>query len=135
MKLRYLILLCGALTVAGCGGGGGGGGTGTPPVQPTPTPKPPALAVTPSQLSLNASGATATFAASEGNYSAQFSAVTADPASCTNVATVAGTAGTPNSYTVTAGNTAGTCTIKVDDGSGQSATVTVTVTLTQGSIQ
>ncbi len=136
MKVRYLFLAC-ALSLAACGGGGGGGGNsgGTPPTT-APSSAPGALSVTPKSISLNAAGATQTVTASEGSYSGSFTA--SAQTTCTGIASIGPATSTPGSsatFTVTAGTTAGSCSLSVSDNAGHTSTIPVVVTITQGTIQ
>jgi hypothetical protein len=100
------------------------GGTTIALVSPSGT-----VYVNQSSFSLTQSGQTATLNASENGFSGNFSAVSSAP----SVASVSPSSGT--AFTITAGSTAGTATITVSDGLGNSAQVTVGVTLTSGTIQ
>jgi hypothetical protein len=85
--------------------------------------------VSQSSIDFTASGQTASVTASEANFGGAFGALSANGA----IATVNPASGA--TFTITAGTSAGTTTIAVTDGHGQTVNVTVNVTLTTGTIQ
>jgi len=119
MKLAFFAVVATAIIASGCSAGALIGALGIP--TPTPMPK---LVVTPKSLTMKTSGPTQvqTITASETGdsfFSAQSSDVT--------IATVAAVPNTTNAFQVTAVG-AGTNTIDVSDGNGQTTKVPVTVT-------
>ncbi len=119
MKVSLFAIFAAALLLGGCGLGGA-----LNPLNliPSPTPTPP-LTTVPKSLTMQTSGASSqqTITASESGNSF-FSAQTTN----VNVASVAPVNGTTNAFMVTA-VAAGTCSIKVSDGNGQTVSVAVTV--------
>lgn len=130
MKKPLFVCLSVAL-LAGCSGGGGGGSVPAG-VPPTPAPTFGLLQVTPTQIALNAPGATQAVTASQSNYGGAFT-VAVDPASCNGVASVQ-QSGNNASFTVVAGQTAGHCRMTVTGGGSAQVALDVTLTVTQGSI-
>lgn len=119
MKTAFLAILISAIVASGCSAGALAGALGIP--APTPTPQ---LVVAPKSLTMKTSGPTQnqTITASETG-STFFTAQSSD----ISIATVSPVQNTTNAFMVTAVK-AGSNTINVTDGNGQTTKVPVTVT-------
>lgn len=137
---RYFLGAFVLLLSAGCGGGGTAGPSTPPYTTPTATPAPVptatpgALSVSPATIAFTSSGQAATITAGESPANGTLSL---DAGQCAGIAAVSPASGPASgtTFTITAGSSSGSCTLRVTDAAGQSQQVGVTLTLTTGVIQ